>query len=142
MYTGIKHLHSITAYLTLVFLVIAVLYAFYCWIGKKKFLKTSRIIMLLALIGTHVQLLFGLIIYFVSPLGFSNFSGESMKNAASRFYIVEHPMMMIVAIGLITFGYSTAKRLPEDSKKFRRIAIFYTVGLIAILLRIPWNVWL
>ena len=98
--------------------------------------------MLLALIGTHVQLLFGLIIYFVSPLGFSNFSGESMKNAASRFYIVEHPMMMIVAIGLITFGYSTAKRLPEDSKKFRRIAIFYTVGLIAILLRIPWNVWL
>lgn len=142
MYTGLQHLHSTTAYLTLLFLIVSIVNAFYHWLGQKPFSKSSKTINLLGLIGTHTQILFGLVLYFVSPLGFSNFSGDAMKEASSRLYIVEHPFTMIVAAVLITIGYSRAKRASTDLKKFKNIAIFFTVGLILILIRIPWNAWI
>lgn len=141
MYIGFKHIHSFTAYLTLAFLIIAVVYVFYSLLTAKPFTKQSKIITLLGLIGMHTQLLFGVVLYFISPLGKANFSGEAMKNSISRLYILEHPMMMIIAAVLITYGYSKAKRLKEDKAKFSKIAVFYTLGLIAVLSRIPWSTW-
>lgn len=142
MYIGLKHLHAYFAYLVLAFLLIAVIYALYSWLGKKSFTKTSKTISLLALIGTHSQFLFGLILYFVSPLGFSNFSGAGMKDSVARLYFLEHPVMMIIAVVLITIGYSRAKRAASDQSKFKSLAIFYGLGLLAILMRIPWQAWL
>jgi hypothetical protein len=142
MYTGLQHLHSTTAYLTFLFLTVAIINAFYHWFGRKPFSKSSKTINILGLVGTHTQILLGLVLYFVSPLGFSNFSGEAMKEASSRLYIVEHPFTMIIAAVIITIGYSRAKRAPTDIKKFKNIAIFFTIGLILILIRIPWKAWL
>lgn len=141
MYTGIKHLHSSLAYISLLLLIVAVLYAIYSFVNKTAFVKKSKTIALLGLIGAHLQLLIGLMIYFVSPLGLANFSGESMKNSVSRLYILEHPLTMIIAIALITVGYSKAKRQTNDAAKFKSIAIFYSIGLFLILLRIPWQAW-
>jgi len=39
-------------------------------------------------------------------------------------------------------GWSMHKRQTLDSKKFSRIAIFYTLGLLLLLSRIPWEAWL
>lgn len=142
MYIGIKHLHSFTAYLSLAFLTIAVISTFYCWIANKSFSKRSKVVSLLGLMGAHIQMLLGLLLYFVSPLGLSNFSGESMKSSSARLYILEHPLMMLVAIGLITYGYSKGKRAKSDNNKHVNVAIFYTLGLVAILLMIPWNAWI
>lgn len=141
MYTGFKHLHSFTAYLALALLLFAVAYAFYSLSTNAAFTKKSKTIAMLGLIGTHVQMLIGLVLYVVSPLGLSNFSGEMMKNATSRLYAVEHPLMMLLAVVLITMGFSKAKKATEDKKRFRSIAIFYTIGLVFILSRIPWGAW-
>ncbi len=138
MYTGLKHLHSYTAYLTLGLLIVAILISIINLAGSKPFNKP---VTLLGLIGAHVQLVFGLVIYFVSPLGFANFSGEAMGESVSRLYILEHPLTNIIAIALITIGYSRAKRAGDDQKKSRNIAIFYGIGLFLILLRIPWYAW-
>lgn len=142
MYITLKQLHSITAYLTLTFLIIAVIYAFYCWFKKEPFNKNSKLVIVLALIATHSQFLFGIVLYYFSPLGFSNISGNAMKNAISRLYILEHPMMMLIAVGFITYGYSKSKKIKKDQAKFKRIAIFYSIGLSLILSRIPWNAWI
>jgi hypothetical protein len=142
MYTAFKHLHSFTAYVALTFIVLAVLWAFFGWLRQRPFTKASKTIALLGLISAHLQMIFGLVLYFISPLGFSAISAEAMENSALRLYFLEHPSMMIIAIGLITVGYSKAKRMTDSQKKFNRIAIFYSLGLLLILLRIPWNVWL
>ena len=141
MYTGIKHLHSFTAYLTLAFLIIAVVYAIYAWFGGKTFTKSSHTMRLLALIGTHTQIIFGLILYFISPLGLANFSGENMKNAIYRLYMLEHPLTMLIAVALITIGYTKSKKATSDVSKFKNLAIFFGLGLFLILLRIPWDAW-
>lgn len=92
-------------------------------------------------IASHIQLLIGLVLYAVSPVGLSNFSGEAMGESLSRLYILEHPLTMIIAIVLISIGYIKAKKPNDDVRRYKTIILFYTLGLILILLRIPWQVW-
>jgi hypothetical protein len=95
------------------------------------------------LITSHIQFLIGLILYFVSPRlsQWGNGVGEVMKDSTARLYLVEHPTINLLAIVLITMGWSMHKRQSLDAKKFSRIGIFYTLGFLLILSRIPWNVW-
>lgn len=141
MYIGFKHLHSYSAYLTFLFLIVAIVLAIYGWSKKSSFTKTNRVSALLGLIGTHLQMVFGIVLYFVSPLGITNFSGEMMKNPIGRLYGLEHPVMMLLAIVLITIGYSKAKRATEDRTKLKQIAIYFSIGFVLILSRIPWHAW-
>ena len=141
MYTGFKHLHSFLAYPLLIAVVITFLIAAYAFFTKAPYTKTHRISALIGLISAHLQLVFGLILYFLSPLGISNFSGENMGDSISRLYFLEHPIMMILAIVFITIGFSKAKRANNDLAKHKTVMIFYGLGLIFALSRIPWNVW-
>ncbi|MDR7209591.1 hypothetical protein [Flavobacterium piscis] len=139
MYNFIKELHSGWAYLALLILLIAVVNALIGFISKKEFTGKDRRIALFALIGIHTQLLIGLIVYFVSPLGFQQL-GE-MKNAALRLTSLEHPLINLIAIVLITIGWSKHKKIINSEAKFKTFAIFYTLGLVLILSRIPWKLW-
>jgi hypothetical protein len=144
MYTGLKHFHSYWAYLVLLTLLIAVVNAIIGLTSNKTFTARDRQLALFALIAAHTQLLIGLILYFVSPLGASNFSnmGAAMKNADLRLYVLEHPLTNLIAIALITIGYSRAKRLTADQSKFRTLTIMYLIAFILLLSRIPWKAWL
>jgi len=141
MYTTIKHFHSYIAAIALVFIAFAIIYSFFSWSKEKSFVKMNKISALSGLIWAHIQLLIGLVLYFLSPNGFSNFSGVAMKNSLSRLYVLEHPLTMIIAVVLITIGYSKAKSQKEDIQKYKKIFIFYGIGLLLILSRIPWNAW-
>ena len=142
MLTGLQHLHSYLAYLVLLVLAVALVHAVMGLLGKRPFLPISRKLVLFGLIFTHLQFLLGLVLYFMSPLGMSNLSGETMKIAEQRLFALEHPLMMLLAVVLITIGYSKAKRATVDSHKFKLIAIFYGIGLLLILSRVPWAQWL
>lgn len=142
MYTGLKHLHHYLPYLLLALLVIAPIVFFIKRSGNKPFTKSDKWLALSVLILAHLQLVVGLILYFVSPLVQAAFdSGALMSDASYRFYAVEHITVMVLAIILITVGYSKAKRKAEAPAKFQNLAIFYLLGLVLILLRIPWDVW-
>jgi len=141
MYTGLKHLHSGMAYLALLALILAVLMALFGVLGKKSFTSSTKKVTLIALILSHLQLVFGMILYFVSHVGFKNLSGEVMKDTIARFNAIEHPLTMIIAIVLITIGYSKAKRTDDSLAKHKNFLIFYGLGLFLILLRLPWHIW-
>ncbi|QHL87929.1 hypothetical protein GU926_11000 [Nibribacter ruber] len=141
MYTGIKHLHSVLAYVLLAVLIISILYTLFSFLSNKSFTEGNRKMALVGLISAHLQFLVGIVLYFVSPMGLSNASGAAMKDAGSRLYFLEHPLMMLIAIILITVGYSRTKRLTADRARYLSILIFFTLGLVFILSRIPWQVW-
>jgi len=144
MYTAIQHLHSYWAYLVLLIVVLATFNAIVKLAGKKPFVAHDFRISLFALIVMHLQLLIGLVLYFVSPY-FSAFSdqgmGNIMKNETLRLYLIEHPTTMILAIVFITIGYSKHKKKLSSSKKFKTLSIFYTIALLLLLSRIPWQAW-
>jgi uncharacterized membrane protein YkvI len=142
MYTGLQHLHSGLAYLVLLALIVCIIYTMVGALSGKIFSEKDRKIALIALILTHVQFLIALILYFVSPLGFSNLSGETMGNSTARLYALEHPLINLIAVALITIGYSRAKKLSESKSRFRSLYLFFGIGFILILSRIPWAAWL
>ena len=145
MYSLLKNLHSYLAYMVLLVLILAILNAFIGKIKGKDFESKDLRLSLYGLILSHIQLLIGLILYFVSPW-FNQWSnlgvGGVMKAAQARLYLVEHPFTNIIAIILITIGWSLHKRQSDPGKKFLRIALFYGFGLLLLLSRIPWESWL
>ncbi|PZR24115.1 MAG: hypothetical protein DI539_01495 [Flavobacterium psychrophilum] len=145
MYQGVLDLHSYWAFAVLVLLLLASVNAFMGLSSKRAFLPKDRQIAMLALIFTHVQFVIGLVLLFVSAkmdaakqLGM----GAVMKNAELRKLLVEHPLINLIAIVLITIGWSTHKRAEDSAVKFKKIAIFYAIGLVLLLSRIPWDQWL
>ena len=139
MYNFIQKFHSGWAYLALLVLVIAVINSFVGLSSKKEFTAKDRKIALFALAAIHTQLLIGFIIYFVSPLGFASLG--QMKDAAIRLTSLEHPLINIIAIVLITIGWSKHKKLTTSESKFKTFSIFYGLGLLLILSKIPWKLW-
>jgi membrane protein DedA with SNARE-associated domain len=83
----------------------------------------------------HLQLIIGLILYFISPKVI--FSGSSMSDPILRFFLVEHISLMLIAVVLITVGYVKTKKI-EGVKKYRTILIYYVISLLLILASIPW----
>jgi len=70
-----------------------------------------------------------------------NDTGSVMKDSALRLLAVEHPTTNILAIILITIGWSRHKKAATDTGKYKSIAIFYGIGLVLLLSRIPWGQW-
>ena len=145
MYPTIQMLHSLTAYVVLVLLFVALFNAIMGSIKKSDFSPRDFKLTLWALIATHIQVVLGLVLYFISPLGIKSFSSNGaqvMKDATLRLFAVEHISVMLIAAVILTVGYSKQKRTEESAVKFKRISIFYGLAFILVLSRIPWTQWL
>jgi len=140
MITGLLHLHSSFRYLVLLLIIAAIADALIAMSSGKAYNKTSKLLALGALIFSHIQLLVGLLLYFLGPKGLNTIVRVEgfMKDSVARFYAVEHISMMIIAIALITVGYSRGKKQEESKRKYKTVAIFYGLGLLIIFAMIPW----
>ena len=140
----LQTVHSYLAYVALLVLFLAVANALTGLVQNRMFTMEKDLrISLFTLIICHIQLLLGLLLWFISPNGLSALTelGMGGLNSAARLLAVEHPFTNIIAIVLITIGWSRHKRFMEGKKKFKSIAIFYGLGLVLILSRIPWGQW-
>lgn len=141
----IKMLHSGWAYITLIILIFAVINAIIGLASKKEFTDRNLRIYLFTLIVSHLQLIIGFIAYFVSTqfaYVLDNGMGAAMKEPEIRLFVIEHPLMMILAITTLTVGFSKHKKLSNDSARFKTIALYYGIALLFVLSRIPWAQWL
>ncbi|MBV8390488.1 MAG: cytochrome B [Mucilaginibacter sp.] len=130
LYSFFLHLHSGLRYIVLLLVLLAILRAWLGWLGNVAYSDSHRKLNLFALISVHTQLLIGLVLYFVSP--FVKFGSDTMKDATTRYWTVEHLTGMLIAIALITVGYARSKRGATSDAKHKSIAIFYTLALIVI----------
>jgi len=130
------HIHSGLRWVALIVLILAIFNAIKSQ-NSGKYLKKDKMINLFAMIFLHIQLLIGLGLYFSSNK--VNFAQGWMKEGLNRFYGMEHLIGMILAVILVTLGRRKAeKKLKGSRDKHRKIMISYTIGLILILVFIPW----
>lgn len=141
MYTLFKNVHSYWAYLVLIVLVLATFNAIIKTVGKKEYEANDFRLSLFTLIVSHFQLLIGLVVWLSAGYFDEMGMGDIMKNATMRSNVVEHPLTMIIAVALITIGYSKHKKKLTSEAKLKTIAIFYTIALVLVLAKIPWKVW-
>ena len=136
------NIHSWWAYLTVLFILIATFNAASGLISKRVFKDKDLRLALFALIVSHIQMVIGLGVYFSSPAyKLLKENGMSGLDTYARLLAVEHPLMMLLAIVCITVGWSKHKKKTDDNAKFKTIALFYGLGLIFVLSRIPWATW-
>ena len=102
MYNFFLGLHSGLRYIVLLLLAIAIILSVTALFAKKGYTQTNRKINLFAMIATHSQLLTGIVLYFFSPFVQYGNMGEAMKNTVARYWTVEHAVLMLFAVALIT----------------------------------------
>ncbi len=136
----IKFVHAVWACLVLFILVATTINSLTKFFGKKEYGAKDMRLALFTLITMHIQLLIGLVLWFVSPSGLNEIRQNGMGGSMRRL-AVEHPTLMIIAVVLVTIGYSKHKKQRLSTPKFKKLAIFYTLALIAVLAMIPWDRW-
>lgn len=124
-------LHNLLRWLVLLGGLLAVIRSFNRW-NQPPQQKTG----LLFMISFDMQLLLGLLLYFVNGWGsqFQNGMKAVMQNPGVRFYAVEHIFSMIIAWILVHVGYGMAKRKSSSNA----IAIIYLIALLLVIASIPW----
>jgi hypothetical protein len=136
---GLHHLHNFLRWAVLISGFWAI-YLAYTGVSQKRIWDTKdNKAGMWFILFCHLQLVIGLILYFY--LGqqsiFSNMS-EGMKNPEVRYWGVEHLFGMVIAIALIQYGRIASKKAEDNLLKHRKALIWFTTGMILILVNIPW----
>jgi len=141
MYPAILAVHSWLRWAIVLLAAVAVLRAITGWQNRRPWLRADEIAGLLFVIAVDLQVLLGLLLYFVySPytaLAMDDF-GNAMRTPELRFWAVEHAFSALVAAALVHIGRVRARKTSDSLRKHRRTAIFFAIALIAILAAIPW----
>jgi len=142
----IQFLHSYWAFLVVLLFVLTLVTNVSALLSKKQF-TYSRDFRLASftLIAFYIQVVLGLINYFTSTYfdGLLNgHFGEYMKVAHDRQIVMEHPVMMLLVLLLMHYGFNRMKKAQNDAKKQMAVIIFYGIGFLLVLVRIPWHTWL
>jgi hypothetical protein len=142
MQTGLVHLHNILRWVILILLVLSVVKSYTGWKSGRAFNNGDRKVWLFTMIAAHITLLLGLYQWLLGRIGIISTElpeGTSMmKDKSFRFFWLEHPLMMLISIALITLGYGMAKKPVTDSVKYQKAFRFFLVALLIIVLMTPW----
>jgi hypothetical protein len=134
-------LHSLLRWLVIAFGLVAVLRAIAGVSGRRPWTPLDERAGRLFVIAIDTQTLVGLILYgLLSPITRAAFAnmGAAMKDATLRFYAVEHLAIMLAAITLVHIGRVRTRKATTDAARQRTAAIFFTLGLLLVLLGTPW----
>lgn len=141
MYIGLLHLHNAARWLVLIAAVIAIVVAVAGLVRGARWGRSAKLSGLAYMITMDAQLLIGLLLYGVSPLVRAAIGDMSMAmgDAQLRFYLIEHALLMVVAVVMVHAGYALAKRASSARAAYLRATAFYLLGLVLVLVAIPWE---
>jgi hypothetical protein len=129
----VLQLHNIWRWVLLVAAIVVVIKALVGWLGKRPFTKLDDQLGMAFTIVVDVQVTLGLIIWLFGPLGLQNLS-QAMGNAALRFIVLEHPILMLIALAFAHIGRARSKRVADDTAKHRVSFVFYLLSFVFIAL--------
>lgn len=141
METGMVHLHNVLRWVLLLLLLASVIRSYTGWQGRKSFTAGAGKLWLFTMIFAHINLLVGLYLVIAGRFGIINGLPEGislMKSSFYRFFWIEHPILSIVAIVLITLGRGMARKPVTDTVKYKKAFWFFFIALLLILAAIPW----
>jgi hypothetical protein len=142
MATGMLHLHNVLRWVILILLLASIIKSFTGWQQKKTLTDGDKKLWLFTMISAHITFVVGLYLMLFGRFGMFTTTlpeGTSvMKDSFYRFFWVEHPLMNLIAIALITIGRGQAKKAIPDTTKYKKAFWFFVVALILLLISIPW----
>ena len=126
-------LHAVWRWVLLIAGLAVVIKALLGWLGKRPWTQLDDRLGMIYTIVVDIQFLLGLILWFIGPFNFQQLS-VAMSNPLLRFYLVEHPILMLVALALAHIGRSRSRKAATDAGKHKAAFIFYLLSLLFIVL--------
>jgi mono/diheme cytochrome c family protein len=134
-------LHSYTRWLVVVAMLWALWQAWNGLIRKRAWTKWDNRAGLFFATIMSVQFFVGLVVY-LQPEGLAQAGvrdlAAAMKVRELRFFSVEHPLQMFIALFLAHLGRARSRKATAPPLKHRWATVCYTLATVAILLAIPW----
>jgi hypothetical protein len=125
--------HMVWRWVMLAVALVTVIKALLGWLGNKPWSRADDQLGMLFTLTVDIQFLLGLILWFAGPYKITN-AGISMSDPLARFYLVEHPILMLIALVLAHIGRSRSRRAAPDVQKHKTAFIFYLLSFLFILL--------
>lgn len=140
MYQYILSAHSVFRWLVVLSMLAIIVRSYFGWYFDRKYTLFDEQFRRITTSIVHIQLVLGIILYFVSPLiqFFLSDPDNAMKDRQTRFFGMEHSLVMLMAVIIISAGSVKAKRSPTDKGKFKTTVIWFSAGFVMILNMIPW----
>ena len=138
-YGVVLYMHSILRWAIVAAGLYAAGRAWWGRLGRRAWLKADMRAGRVLVSLMDVQLLIGLVLYFLySPVVAGAMLRPEMVAGSRglRFWIVEHPIAAIVAIAIAHIGFLKARK--GGPLAHRDAALFYTLALLIVLAAIPW----
>ena len=145
MQTGLLHLHNFLRWVILILLLLSIVRAYTGWKQQKVFTPGAAKLWLFTMVSAHITLLLGL--YQVAFGRYGIFTTVMADGTSAldhhfyRFFWIEHPIAMILAIVFITLGRRMAKKAVSDGTKYRNAFWYFLLALVLILVAVPWPFW-
>lgn len=140
METGIIHLHSILRYIIILAAIWAIVSLINARNARKTVTKKERTPATLLTILVDIQFLLGIILFIVKKY-FTRITevGISEWDRYTKFFVFEHVPLMFIALILLHIGSGALKKSDRsDHRKYGKAITMFIIGLIIILLAIPW----
>jgi len=141
MYLSLLVAHNLMRWVTLAMALWALGRAYYGWMRRRPWTGADQRAGRWFAMALSLQLLIGGLFYclpgslaqvvFVDP-------GAVLRTPPLRFFVLEHSLQMLVALGLAHAGTALARRGATHRTKHRRAALFFTAALAITLIAIPW----
>ncbi|MGL6021711.1 MAG: hypothetical protein ACRC0A_01185 [Chitinophagaceae bacterium] len=136
-------IHSMVRWGILILGFMIVFVSTYGWLNKSPFSKIIEKISLIYSICIDIMLILGIILWIWGSWGLqliesSNFKAI-MQQKEQRFFFLEHPLLMFIALILVhisRIGLKSNKL--SDNKKYRKLLVWNLIAYILILFAIPW----
>jgi hypothetical protein len=142
METGLLHLHNLLRWVILLLLLFSIFKAYVGQNSQKAFAPGDKKLWLFTMIAAHITLLLGLYQWLLGRYGLLTYvvpEGTSrMKDPFLRFFQVEHPVSMIIAVLLITLAHGMAKKPVADQIKYKKALRYFLLALVLMLAAVPW----
>jgi hypothetical protein len=106
-------------------------------VSSRNHSKIDKKISLFLMLLSHIQLLIGVCLYFISPIYSVPFK-DAMADSSARFDKVEHPVMMLVVILILTIIHVKTKKSIEFNTHKKKL-IFYSLVIIILFFGVPWG---
>jgi len=141
MYQTLLTIHSYWRWLVLISLLFSISKSVIGFRRNNPYSNFDGLVRKVTVSITHIQLILGFILYGISPFIklFFNDVSTGLHLREVRFFSIEHSLMMLISITLITIGAVKVKHKNKDSQKHKTIVIWFSIALLIILLNIPWE---
>jgi hypothetical protein len=141
MYTALLTGHSYLRWVVLLAALVAVVRAIGGTSGRRPWTPADESASRWFGVSLDVQTAIGLILhFFLSPFTMSAWSdiGGAMRDATTRFVVIEHLVGMVIALALVHIGRARIRKATDTRRRHRTALVFFGLALLVMLASIPW----